>query len=983
MQRAAGLLACLFICTNLFAQQYPFVHYTPKDGLINSRVRKAFQDSKGRIYFLTYGGLSIYDGARFKNYTTADGLGSNLVNDILEVGNDSLLIASNTGNYLNMMINGKIKMLKDQADYPVINQFYKHNDGNIYLSSDNGLFILEGAKTRSLNVSLLNNLDKVYGTGNWLVFSTSEMNKNFGLYLYDIKNDRIVDSIQQTCFLLGKTENSDIWISSLSRLFILDQKAMSAGKLSLIAPTGVYNQIKDCASRNIAFGKAAVWLVYQDEHNRNMEITCINEKETVKHIPLPEITRTSSITNVLIDRENIIWLCNDGEGVFKVVNSPLQLFENPFGKSETGSLYHCYYSNGVTWFSTSTGTLYRKTKKEQESYYCNISPAPKIFYEEGNILKAADEQNIYEGVRKKRNHLIHFRKIISVSGEESFPKRQLVDRYGNIIAGLRTGLAVWKNNTRIYYLPFTFLKDNIEDLFLDHNRQLWVAYRYSGIDIFSFHTENPANYLQPVFHFSKDQIKGSLRCLLRDKNGLIWIGTRDDGVTCYQQEGNKLIPLRQYLIADGLTENFIFDLACDSLNNIIVGTQTGLDRILRYENNRFRIENLSKNNNYFSFINQVWTDADHAFARSFSGSLLQVDAPASANEKQPPPLLLEEIKMNAKTVTPGKAIFHHNENNLSFFAAAPSFIDEKQVRYSYFLDGSGNSHWSDTTAANAVINLINLSPGEYSLRIKAFFPSSVYQPSDFLYSFEITPPWWQTWWFRSVAVLLIAGVLIAGLRLYYQRKLQQQMAALEKQKAIEKERTRIATDMHDDLGAGLSRIKFLSETIGIKRQAQQPIEDDISKIREYSHEMIDKMGEIVWALNEKNDSLIDLLSYTRAYSAEYLSQNGILCKTEMPENFPSIFVSGEFRRNIFLTIKEALHNVVKHAQATEVVLSISINHQLKIRLKDNGTGFDINNIRSSSNGLLNMRSRVKELGGKIEIMNENGTQIDLLIPLNE
>jgi signal transduction histidine kinase len=148
------------------------------------------------------------------------------------------------------------------------------------------------------------------------------------------------------------------------------------------------------------------------------------------------------------------------------------------------------------------------------------------------------------------------------------------------------------------------------------------------------------------------------------------------------------------------------------------------------------------------------------------------------------------------------------------------------------------------------------------------------------------------------------------LKRYSNEKLRKQMRELEKLKAIEKERTRIATDMHDDLGAGLSRIKFLSETIGIKKQQQQPFEDDIIKIREYSHEMIDKMGEIVWALNEKNDSLNDLVSYIRVYAAGYLSQNGINCKIEVPDNFPTSFVSGEFRRNVYLTIKEALHNVV-------------------------------------------------------------------------
>jgi len=208
------------------------------------------------------------------------------------------------------------------------------------------------------------------------------------------------------------------------------------------------------------------------------------------------------------------------------------------------------------------------------------------------------------------------------------------------------------------------------------------------------------------------------------------------------------------------------------------------------------------------------------------------------------------------------------------------------------------------------------------------------------------------------------------------------MAALEKQQAIDKERTRIATDMHDDLGAGLSRIKFLSETISIKKQQHEPIEDDISKIRTYSHEMIDKMGEIVWALNEKNDTLSDLLSYTRAYAVEYLSQNNIECRVEFPDNLPAVFVSGEFRRNVFLTVKEALHNVVKHAGATEVIFTVFIDQKLSIRLKDNGIGFDKNNTRSFSNGLANMRSRVREIGGHFEIIQKEGVLVNMLIPLN-
>src|SRR5215467_185544 len=121
-KRSSHLLACLLICAYSFAQQYPFVHYTPKDGLVNSRVRKAYQDSKGRMYFMTYGGLSVYDGARFKNYTTQNGLLSDLVNDILEVGDDSLLVACNSSKFVNVLVKGKMKRLTTVgAPSPTIN----------------------------------------------------------------------------------------------------------------------------------------------------------------------------------------------------------------------------------------------------------------------------------------------------------------------------------------------------------------------------------------------------------------------------------------------------------------------------------------------------------------------------------------------------------------------------------------------------------------------------------------------------------------------------------------------------------------------------------------------------------------------------------------------------------------------------------------------------------------------------------------------
>jgi len=173
----------------------------------------------------------------------------------------------------------------------------------------------------------------------------------------------------------------------------------------------------------------------------------------------------------------------------------------------------------------------------------------------------------------------------------------------------------------------------------------------------------------------------------------------------------------------------------------------------------------------------------------------------------------------------------------------------------------------------------------------------------------------------------------------------------------------------------------LSEAIGMKRQKHLPIEEEVSSIRSFSDEMIDKMGEIVWALNEKNDTLNDLLSYTRSYAVEYLEQNGIKCHVDEPDNIPQLDVNGEFRRNIYLTVKESLHNIVKHAQASEVSIQIEIGKWLMIKIIDNGIGLNNSTPGEFGNGLISMRNRMKELAGSFEIESKKGTEITIKAPI--
>jgi len=247
---------------------------------------------------------------------------------------------------------------------------------------------------------------------------------------------------------------------------------------------------------------------------------------------------------------------------------------------------------------------------------------------------------------------------------------------------------------------------------------------------------------------------------------------------------------------------------------------------------------------------------------------------------------------------------------------------------------------------------------------------------------EIAKSFWQTNFFRVslIAVILFTGWLF--LKWYSTERDKKQKRELEKLKAIEKERTRIASDMHDDLGSGLSRIKFISQSISNKNLEDDAVKTELEKITGYSNEMTEKMGEIVWALNEKNDTLADLVAYSRSYAIEYLTNHNIGCKADTPLGLPGTFIAGEIRRNIFLSIKECLHNIVKHADATRVNFNVELDGMIKITIHDNGRGIDWNNQRAFSNGIQNIKQRMKDIKGKVKFSNEQGTKVVLTIPLN-
>ena len=973
--RVSMLLYLLFCVHSLYAQEYFFSRYTPKNGLVNNRARSIFQDSKGRLYICTYGGLSVYDGSRFTNYTTEDGLVTSLVNEIVEMGDDSLWVIPN-GHGLHCLVHGILRNI-ETADhfYPVINHITHASDGHYYGLCDEGLYRLDQEHTPAnqparihwTRITLPNSKGTDVGIN---ILEGVEWHRHlvlvcqpFPYSLTSLPSLIIYDLDTPQCLIPANTHfygfaalapTGDLLLTTSEGVRRVDATALSHNIFHLLPPPHPFEETGNIISTYLYFGRdSSLWLA---PTHKVMRIGRDGSKQLFSEAGgLP----AGAITSILEDRESNMWFTNEQNGIVKLANWHVRFYPQPEPGFTVTDISARTSSDSVWFFDAGKKTLLLMTDNVKKTFHA-AGPLPKADYLLIGPKRAwlIGSKDIYTlrflpGQRFQVSPFFHDTTVLNGNA--------CLDPNGDLI--IASTKLTHVSNGKVEQYPVPSYTDQAA---VDRFHRLWTVTRTHELSVYKINDSGEGPSLQLEKKFKNELPDISPRSLTVDGKGRVWIGTRDHGLFCLFFNDMQLISYKQITIANGLSENFVNYLLCDADNIIWACTPTGLNKI-RFEEGHFTIEDVVPSNDTYQHIDKVLSSAGGVHWALTREGFMKIDSSAAPKSSYQPLVLFSKVLVGDKPIPAGESLaLPYDRNTLSFFVGTPAFTDEGRTSYTWLLEGSRDPKWS-TPSVQSAINFVNLPPGKYILRVRAQFPAGRYSEQTASYAFLIHPPWWQTWWFRTVLVLVLTVLIMLAIRSYIRRRLEMQRIELEKKQAIEKERTRIATDMHDDLGAGLSRIKFLSETIGIKKQQQLPIEEEITSIREYSHEMIDKMGEIVWALNEKNDSLSDLLAYTRSYAVGYLLQAGIRCTVETPENFPILFVSGEFRRNIFLTIKETLHNIVKHAQASCVWLSMNTGRELIIIIQDDGIGFDRGQVRPFSNGLANMQQRIRDIGGRLLI----------------
>ena len=502
--------------------------------------------------------------------------------------------------------------------------------------------------------------------------------------------------------------------------------------------------------------------------------------------------------------------------------------------------------------------------------------------------------------------------------------------------------------------------------------------------------------------------------LYEDRRKRLWMGTGGDGLACLANGA-----MMNWNGSNGLPDNIVAGVVEDKGENLWLATGTGIYRV-SHANLSLALGS-SKAPLMCELVSDVKTVPDStvlfggtravlapdgALWFATSGGILNVDTHEAEIEPASFPVYIESAAFNKDPVisllrgglwppvtTNSSPVEAPGDlRSLEIHFTALSFISPGEIHFRYRLDGLDSDWVNDVNNRSAHYG--RLLYGRYRFRVAARYADGPWQESAQTFTFVIpTPLYFQTWaicLYGFVAIALVTGIV----RVVSHRRLRFTLARLEQQQSLERERMRIARDMHDEMGSKLTKISFLSEHAQVEAEAASPLAGKIESIAQTSRELLKTMDEIVWVVNPRNDTLENLVTYLSHYATEYFQNTDIECELRLPPEMPHYPLSSEMRHNLFLTFEEALNNVLKHSKASKVKVEMAVNRlEFEIKISDNGGGFSLPDVSavngstrggSGGNGLKNMRQRLGSIGGVCLISSQpgGGSTIAIQIRLN-
>lgn len=444
--------------------------------------------------------------------------------------------------------------------------------------------------------------------------------------------------------------------------------------------------------------------------------------------------------------------------------------------------------------------------------------------------------------------------------------------------------------------------------------------------------------------------EASVMAVLGDARGRVWLATTGGGLLRIDDPAASHPHVRRYTRADGLASDQVQSLIDDEAGRIYVGTLHGVDRLdpatgaIVHLDAADGLPAIDVATSVRASDGSLWFGTPLGAARYVVSQDPPVVAPTTVLEKVSRPL--------DRPLGP-------DENQLDLAFSAPSFAGP--VRFQYRINAGA---WSPPSPERA-LHFAQLEPGSYRIEIRAVLGTAAGPAA--AVAFEIRPPLYLRAWFLVLVALAVAAATYA---LYRWR--------LAHLLAVERVRSRIASDLHDEIGSSLSRISILSELASRRAAAREDVHPQIRVIGTSARELLDAASDIVWSTDPRRDDLGSVIVRLRAFASDVLESRGIAWTLDAPPDPDRIKLDPERRRHVYLVLKEAIHNAARHSSARRVDISIrATGTGLVASVRDDGSGFVENALPGTGNGLANMRARAAQAGGNLEIHHDAGTEIVL------
>lgn len=941
-----------------------------------SQPHRMIQDRAGYIWMASYLGLTRYDGHTFKTFEHAvydsTSLSNEIVNDLLQDRNGRLWVSTEDG------INVFLPESESFRRIDLLTAGYRSNRvGRIYQTSDASYWIatlfdvLRFVPNRG-TVSRFPNFDRLqYGT----VRQFAEWNRRLliltmhgKLYRYhsDTESFRTMDVSETPVERVLVDGENNLWVLSARFILRIDQNEKEAVRYR-VDEVFRNREIDDA----VLDGKE-IWIGTTDGLFQF-------DTSTGKVIPVQEyrdrdyLGSRRSIISLLKDREQTLWASMQGQGIYRM--SPFRpdfriIRHDPDNDRSLSSnmIFRIYEDlDSILWIGTLDGEINRLAH----------DGIRRIDIQGGQVRSMTDAGDgtlwIGSSAGLERIDKQTGQTMPLPVGSDVFRGVAITDMLalndGHWLFGTSMGAADVRMENRT--LRVTWYRAGEDSNSLSSNfiftvcrsrkGGVWIG-TWDGLDYMDLSTGRIQRVTTGAGFRS-----GVMTSLWEDSLGRVWIGTYGHGLKVFDPASRAW---KYYTKREGLPNDQIYAILPDEQGCLWLPTNNGLCRFsLADEHIRWFTEDDGIAGNEFN---------GGAWCRRRDGSIV-LGGPRGLTVFHPrrikinpyvPAVQIEGLEVHGTFVRAGNEgdwKLSPGDNSFEIVYNAMSYLVPDKNRFQYRLEGY-DANWVDAKHRR-IAPYANVPPGRYTFYVRGCNNDGVWNMAGARMHITILPEVWQTWWFVAL-VCIVMGSVVYGLIAFRVRQLL----------AVERLRATIAADLHDFVGSGLTDISILTQLVvqHLDQRTRDNVERHLIRIHETTDSIIKSFGDIIWIVNPRRDSLTDLIVRTKDFYQDVLSQLGVQFTTSNLDELQKLKLKLEKKQQLYLLIKEAIHNSLKHSQCQRIHLDISVDRtDFKISITDDGQGFRLNG--HTGNGLKNMKVRARQLGGSILIRSSPGagTRIEI------